>query len=154
MRDLEDEERIKAYMAAKMTHIKMYNECMNLADGLDVEKFAELVRADERAKREWVGLTRDEVLDIEEETTHPLAFYDAIEAKPKGKDEDKRASGLWRLTPHGHDFIRRRITMPKYAFVFDNKLIKHSKEQVDAVQALGKKFSYDELMNTRYRSIK
>ena len=35
-------------MEAKMKHIKMYNECMNLADGLDVEKFAELVRADER----------------------------------------------------------------------------------------------------------
>ena len=48
MRDLEDEARIKAYMAAKMAHIKMYNECMNLADGLDVEKFAELVRQDER----------------------------------------------------------------------------------------------------------
>ena len=48
MRDLEDEQRIKEYMAAKMKHIKMYNECMNLADGLDVAKFAELVRADER----------------------------------------------------------------------------------------------------------
>jgi hypothetical protein len=48
MRDLEDEARIKAYMAAKMKHIKMYHECMNLADGLDVAKFAELVRADER----------------------------------------------------------------------------------------------------------
>jgi hypothetical protein len=48
MRDLEDEARIKAYMAAKMAHIKMYHECMNLADGLDVEKFAGLVRADER----------------------------------------------------------------------------------------------------------
>lgn len=48
MRDLEDEARIKAYMAEKMRHIKMYNECMNLADGLDVEKFAQLVRQDER----------------------------------------------------------------------------------------------------------
>jgi hypothetical protein len=48
MRDLDDEKRIKEYMKAKMAHIKMYNECMNLADGLDVEKFAELVRADER----------------------------------------------------------------------------------------------------------
>ena len=48
MTDLEDEKRIKEYMEAKMTHIKMYNECMNLADGLDVAKFAELVRADER----------------------------------------------------------------------------------------------------------
>lgn len=48
MRDLEDEARIKAYMEAKMKHIKMYNECMNLANGLDVEQFAELVRQDER----------------------------------------------------------------------------------------------------------
>ena len=48
MRDKEDEARIKAYMEAKMKHIKRYNECMNLADGLDVSKFAELVRADER----------------------------------------------------------------------------------------------------------
>ena len=44
----DDQERIKAYMAAKMKHIKMYNECMNLADGLDVEKFAELVAKQER----------------------------------------------------------------------------------------------------------
>ena len=72
MRDLEDEERIKAYMAAKMTHIKMYNECMNLADGLDVEKFAELVRADERAKREWQELNVNEVIQvINENITDP-----------------------------------------------------------------------------------
>jgi hypothetical protein len=37
--------------------------------------------------------------------------------------------------------------------VFDNRLVKVSKEQVDAVQALGKKFSYEELMNTRYRGV-
>ena len=48
MRDKDDESRIKVYMEAKMRHIKMYNECMKLADGLDVEQFAELVRADER----------------------------------------------------------------------------------------------------------
>jgi hypothetical protein len=50
MKKDDDIERIKAYMQAKMKHIKMYNECMNLADGLDVEKFAELVRADERER--------------------------------------------------------------------------------------------------------
>jgi hypothetical protein len=43
--------------------------------------------------------------------------------------------------------------MPKHAFVFDNKLIKHSKEQIDVIQALGKKFSYEELMNTTYRGV-
>ena len=37
-------------------------------------------------KREWVGLSRDEVLDIEESTTHPLEFARAIEAKLKEKN--------------------------------------------------------------------
>ena len=72
MRDLEDEERIKAYMKAKMTHIKMYNECMNLVDGLDVEKFDKLVRADERAKRVWQELDVNEVIQvINENITDP-----------------------------------------------------------------------------------
>ena len=37
-------------------------------------------------QRTWVGLTRDEVLDIEETTKHPLEFYRAIEAKLKEKN--------------------------------------------------------------------
>jgi hypothetical protein len=36
--------------------------------------------------KEWVGLSRDEVLDIEESTTHPLEFARAIEAKLKEKN--------------------------------------------------------------------
>jgi hypothetical protein len=62
MRDLEDEARIKAYMAAKMAHIQMYNECMNIADGLNVEKFAELVRQDER---QTLLVTIDELMGME-----------------------------------------------------------------------------------------
>ena len=96
MRDLDDEKRIKEYMAAKMKHIKMYNECMNLADGLDVAKFAELVRADERekcAKREWVGLTDDELNHLPVRWTmingpgdYLLPFARAVEAKLKEKN--------------------------------------------------------------------
>jgi hypothetical protein len=37
-------------------------------------------------QRPWVGLTRDEVLGIEEITKHPLDFYRAIEAKLKEKN--------------------------------------------------------------------
>jgi hypothetical protein len=37
-------------------------------------------------QRTWVGLTRDEVLDIEETTKHPLEFYRTIEAKLKEKN--------------------------------------------------------------------
>ena len=34
----------------------------------------------------WVGLTRGEVLDMEEATSHPLEFARAIEAKLKEKN--------------------------------------------------------------------
>ena len=36
--------------------------------------------------KEWVGLTRSEVLDIVDSTTHPLEFYRAIEAKLKERN--------------------------------------------------------------------
>ena len=37
-------------------------------------------------KREWQGLTRDEVLDIEETAKHPLEFARAIEAALREKN--------------------------------------------------------------------
>ena len=37
-------------------------------------------------RREWAGLTRDEVLDIEETAKHPLDFARSIEAKLKEKN--------------------------------------------------------------------
>ena len=39
-----------------------------------------------KPRREWVGLTRDEVLDIEETAKHPLDFARSIEAKLKEKN--------------------------------------------------------------------
>ena len=84
---MEDEARIKAYMAAKMAHIKMYNECMNLADGLDVEKFAELVRQDERI----------DVLETIEE--------------PKGMESDRHpmfSEGYDYALDHIEQFVRGR----------------------------------------------
>ena len=92
MRDLDDEKRIKEYMAAKMKHIKMYNECMNLADGLDVAKFAELVRADERekcAKRKWVGLDKSDMnvlLSVSQFTSDAKGFIRLVEEKLKEKN--------------------------------------------------------------------
>ena len=57
---------------------------------LEDEKFAELVRVDERAKREWVGLTDEEAVDLlpvgEWEIKPTLVFAKAIEAKLKEKN--------------------------------------------------------------------
>jgi hypothetical protein len=93
MRDLEEEKQIKAYMKAKMTHIKMYNECMNLADGLDVEKFDKLVRADERDAmmqtiNELMGSERDRNPMFSEGYDHALRhLYQFVGARSKEKNE-------------------------------------------------------------------
>ena len=104
-------------------------------------------------KNAWVDLGKAPKWILRSKSMATLHHWGLLETKPKNVDEDKRGSGLWRLTPVGRDFIYRRILMPKYAFVFDNKLIKHSSEHIDAVQALGKKFSYEELMNTTYKGV-
>jgi hypothetical protein len=83
-----------------------------------------------------------------------LHHWDLVQAKAKTEDEDKRGSGLWKLTDWGRQFVRKEVTVPKHAFVFNKTLIKHSKDRVNIVTALGKKFSYDELMHTTYRNTK
>jgi hypothetical protein len=69
----DDQERIRTYMEA---------------DG-DIEKFAELVRVDERAKREWVGLTDEEIDNLWEMAqawNAPKHFYILIAAKLKERN--------------------------------------------------------------------
>lgn len=101
---------------------------------------------------EWVDLGKAPRWVLRSKSLATLHHWDLLETKKKA-GEDTRGSGLWRLTQLGRDFIYCRVTMPKYAFVFNNRLEKFSREQTDAVQALGKKFSYDELMNTTYKGV-
>ena len=84
MRDLEEEKQIKAYMKAKMKHIKMYSECMNLVDGLDVEKFDKLVRADER--EECAKICDAQAEKDKFEGCYANACAEAIRARSKEKN--------------------------------------------------------------------
>lgn len=102
-------------------------------------------------KNQWIELAKAPKFILRSKSLATLHHWELLENKPKQDDEDKRSSGFWRLTQKGRDFLRLKITLPKHAFVFDNTLIKFSKQHVDAVQALGKKFSYEELMSTTYR---
>ena len=81
-----------------------------------------------------------------------LQHWKLLERKAKDVDEDKRGSGFWRLTERGREFVRNRTSIPKHAFVFDNRVITFSTQQVDVTATLGKKFSYNELMSTRMAS--
>ena len=105
-------------------------------------------------KSEWIDIGKAHKMILRSKPLATLRHWELVEKKPKDLKEDKRASGLWRLTPKGRDFLRKKIALPKYAFVFNSRLVKYSKQEIDVVQALGKKFSYEEVMKTKYRTIK
>ena len=105
-------------------------------------------------RNEWIELSKAPKWMLRAKTMSILQHWNLLERAIKQKDDDRRGSGFWRLTQTGRNFLRRHITIPKYAFIFDNTVLKFSKEHVDAVQSLGKKFSYEELMHTTYRGTK
>lgn len=61
-------------------------------------------------------------------------------------DDGKRTSGLWRITEKGIDFIHGRITVPKYALIYNATFLEHAGDPITIKDALGKKFDYNELM--------
>jgi hypothetical protein len=76
-----------------------------------------------------------------------LKHWDLIE-NMVNHNPTQRTSGMWKPTPKGVSFVQRRIRIPKQVFIYDNTVIGFSKENVDIVSALGKKFNYQELMRS------
>lgn len=68
-----------------------------------------------------------------------LRYWGLIEQHP----ED---ATLWRVTLIGEQWLQRRATIPEYACIFDSRLLRLEGDQVSIVDALGKKFDYDDLM--------
>ena len=60
---------------------------------------------------------------------------------------DKRTSGAWRPTQRGCEFARGAITVPSHVILYDNKVQGWSEDHVDIHAALGRKFSYRELLH-------
>ena len=57
------------------------------------------------------------------------------------KTHDKRSSGLYRLTPLGAEFVAGTITIPKYVYVFNNRVL-YIEGETSIKECLGDKFSY------------
>jgi len=62
-----------------------------------------------------------------------LKHWNLVESKPANSDEDKRTSGMYRLTDSGKAFVLGTIAKPKYVYVFNNKVIETS----DTVVVIG-----------------
>ena len=74
-----------------------------------------------------------------------LRYWGLVEEEMERREDGGRA-GWWRVTEKGRDFALGRITVPKYARVFDAKLFALEGEEVGIREALGDKFDYNELM--------
>lgn len=62
-------------------------------------------------------------------------------------DEAKRTSGLWRPTPRGMAFAYNQTTVASHAYIYNKKLLDFSADLISVIQALGKHFDYQELLN-------
>ncbi len=83
--------------------------------------------------------------------THCLsraALWGLVEKHPVNVDKTKRASGLWKATEKGMEFVYARVSIPSHVFVSDDTLLGYDEScLIDIRTALGKKFDYLELMN-------
>lgn len=76
-----------------------------------------------------------------------LAYWELIQQKELEPHVDKGASGLWRITSKGIDFVNKNIKVPSHVLIYNNEIMGWSDKQVDITHCLGKKFSYDEIMD-------
>jgi len=83
-----------------------------------------------------------------------LIHWGLVEHKPnldKGKKKDGRAdtrdSGMWRPTYKGIDFVYRRVVVPSHVYLYDGQKIYEERKMLSIIEALGERFSYEELMN-------
>ena len=77
-----------------------------------------------------------------------LAYWGLMEPKPHTPD-DKKSSGLWRLTPAGRSFVRNESTVLSHARIYNSQLLGSDGGWISIVDALGKRFHYPELMEQR-----
>jgi len=97
-----------------------------------------------KRRGEWVHPLDD--LNANNGNYAKMRHFGLIEAKEKTED-DKRASGLWRITAKGINFVICETKIPEKVRIYNNDAYGFIGEQITIKQALGKKFSYTELMS-------
>lgn len=77
---------------------------------------------------------------------HKLRFWSLLEKKIEDREDGSNRNGYYKLTGRGIMFAENKVTAAKNVYIFNNKVLGFNGESVNIIQALGDKFSYDELM--------
>ena len=103
----------------------------------------------QKPKDGWIHVPQEFAklkLDAHGMSYHRTALWGLIEQQPVNDDPNKNSSGYWRITEKGKSFVNGRIKVLQSAYVFEGRVMKTGGNPVDIRDALGKKFSYEELM--------
>ncbi len=76
-----------------------------------------------------------------------LRHWGLIEKSKEKPSPDKKASGNWRITQAGIDFVKGRTTVSQKVKLYNNKCWGFTGDKVNIRQALGTKFNFQELMD-------
>lgn len=74
-----------------------------------------------------------------------LKYWGLLEQK-QNPNTHTRTSGRYRLTARARSFLKGEQTLPKYALVFDDRVLEFSKEHVSISDVMQEKFDYSELV--------
>lgn len=93
-------------------------------------------------KGEWVHITQ---LNLNGGDFAKLRYWGLIREQENTLIEKKNA-GFWKITPKGLDFLNDRVRVPAYVYLKNNEVQSFSESTVNIHEALGKHFSYYDLM--------
>lgn len=71
--------------------------------------------------------------------------YWCLAERKVNDDKHKRTSGIWRPTTVGIDFARGKIAVPRFVDIYDDTVLRRSRELVRIDATVDERFSYDAL---------
>lgn len=76
-----------------------------------------------------------------------LKHWGLLEPVVNERADGSKRAGFYRITQLGKDWADGKVEIPKYAYIYNQKLYKLSDEKVFIKDALGDRFDYRELMS-------
>ncbi len=96
--------------------------------------------------REWAHITRvDKSLEGNGGDISKLRYWGLVEEADETRPDGGRA-GWWRITARGEQWLHGQLLVPKFAYIFDTRLLELDGPPTSVRTALGTKFNYEELM--------
>lgn len=101
----------------------------------------------EKPEQEFFHIDEDLHIPVTSSGIAKLRYWNLVEEKASDPNlKDKKSSGMWRITNKGKLFVQGKVTVPKYAKVYNKVVHGFEGEEVNIQMALGSKFNYEELM--------